>query len=164
MLTAFFVLSAIGFGLIIWLGLHWRGAVLEILLLSVVACGTAFSISRMPIIIRSMRNVEPKLEIFDHCAIDLRYFRDWILWEDVTDIFLTRTGRIEVMTPNKSYYDKAVPTSICGLYLKRTIFRDNRMPLSFSAHLLDCSFWELLFALRQATRPYNIPIRVVDSD
>lgn len=102
----------------------------------------------------------PVVEIYDYCVIDARSFKEWVLWDDVDEIVLD-AGAIFLIVRDEA---KHARTNTCFCDVLATL-SGQQFPskLMISPFGLECSFGDLLAAIRIASRPYEIPIRRLPS-
>jgi hypothetical protein len=103
------------------------------------------------------RHDKSLVEVLDYCVIDFRYFKEWVCWQDVREIVVLDSGFISLRVDDEDKYAR-IPKCFC-----RSVsdFLGLAPPpkLILSPIMLNCSFWDLLAAVRTASRPYEIPIR-----
>ena len=140
-------------GLLIMAASQWAVAgTLVGALLSVVS---AVHIHRL---VRSFFDRTPMVEIYDHCVIDARFLKEWVLWEDVRGIAVTYSGAVGLVVENEARY-VIERKLVCGRLAEISGVLYGLPKVLISASALECTPFQLLTAIRRASRPYGIPIR-----
>jgi hypothetical protein len=99
----------------------------------------------------------PLLEILDYCVFNTRTFKEWVLWEDVNEIVVDSIGTVFLRVHNEEKY---VRSKKCFCDILAKLFNvEIPSKLILTPVGLDCSFGDLLTAVRSASRPYGTPIR-----
>ena len=140
-------------GLLIMAASQW--AVAGTLLGALLSVSSAVRIHRL---VRSLLDRTPTVEIYDYCVIDARFLKEWVLWEDVREIVITDSGTAGLVVEDEARY--AIKRKwLCGRLAEISGVLDGRPKLLISALALECTPFQLLTAIRRASRPYGIPIR-----
>jgi hypothetical protein len=100
----------------------------------------------------------PMVEIYDHCVIDARFLKEWVLWEDVREIAVTDSGTVGLVVEDEARY-AIERKSLCGRLAEISGVLWGLPKVLISASALECTPFQLLTAIRRASRPYGIPIR-----